>query len=188
MACYNTLGKPFAHVRKTWHSPSDIYVENVHFDWFNQYLCTGEHFQSDLDIFRFDFMFMKPHYVPPLLCFNVQTDIFFFYYNSSFFYNAYPLDAGAVVIKISLYYLRKRGQWRKHWYIITQVKLYHWKINLRQHFFYSSLISFTMIQHLVGKIGIQNISWIKNFIERKYIKQTSIVYQFMNFGVATPVW
>ena len=35
---------------KTWRTPSDIFVENVHFDWFNRYLCTGEHFQSDLDI------------------------------------------------------------------------------------------------------------------------------------------
>ena len=35
-------------------------MENVHFEWFNQYLYTGEHFQSDLDIFQFDFMFVKP--------------------------------------------------------------------------------------------------------------------------------
>ena len=47
------------------------------FDWFKQYLCTGEHSQSDLDIFQFDFMFVKPHDVPPLLCFNVQTEIRF---------------------------------------------------------------------------------------------------------------
>ena len=84
LACYSTLGKPFAHVRKTWHSPSDIYVENVHFYWFKQYWCTGEHFQSGLDIFWFDFMFMKWHDIPPLLCFNVQTDMRLFYYNSSF--------------------------------------------------------------------------------------------------------
>ena len=36
-------------LRKTYCTPSDIYVENVHFDWFNQYLCTGEHFQSDVN-------------------------------------------------------------------------------------------------------------------------------------------
>ena len=52
-------------------------MENVTFDWFNQYFCTGEHFQSDLDIFQFDFMFVKPHDVPPLLCFNVQTEMRF---------------------------------------------------------------------------------------------------------------
>ena len=57
--------------------PSVIYVENVHFKWFYQYLCSGEHFQSDLDIFQFDFMFVKPHDVPPLLCFNVQTEMRF---------------------------------------------------------------------------------------------------------------
>ena len=51
-----------------------MYVENIHFNWFNQYLCTGEHFQLDLDIFQFDFMFVK-HGVPPLLRFNVQTEM-----------------------------------------------------------------------------------------------------------------
>ena len=54
-----------------------FYVENVHFDWFNQYLCTGEHLQSDLDIFQFDFMFPKPHDLPQLLCANVQTEMRF---------------------------------------------------------------------------------------------------------------
>ena len=46
---------------------------DVHFEWFNHYWCTGEHFKSDLDIFQFDFMLVKPHDVPPLLCFNVRT-------------------------------------------------------------------------------------------------------------------
>ena len=32
--------------------PPLIYVENVHFDLFNQYLCTGDHIQSDLDIYQ----------------------------------------------------------------------------------------------------------------------------------------
>ena len=41
-------------LRYTKRTPSVIHVENVHFYWFNQYLYTGEHFQSDLDIFQFD--------------------------------------------------------------------------------------------------------------------------------------
>ena len=43
----------------------------------NQYLCIGEHLQSDLDIFQLDFMSVKPHDVPPLLSANVQTEIRF---------------------------------------------------------------------------------------------------------------
>ena len=50
-------------------------MENVHVDWFNQYLCTGEHYQSDLDIFQFDFVLVNPHDVPPPLCVNVQTEM-----------------------------------------------------------------------------------------------------------------
>ena len=34
-------------------------------------------FQSDLDIFQFDFMFVKPYDVPPLLCVNVHTEMRF---------------------------------------------------------------------------------------------------------------
>ena len=73
----DTLGNPFAYPGINITHLSVIYVENVHFDWFKQYLYTGEHFQSDLDIFQFDFMFVKPHDVPPLLCFNVQTEMRF---------------------------------------------------------------------------------------------------------------
>ena len=72
-----TLGNPSTYPGINITRPSVIYVENVHFDWFNQYLCTGEHFQSDLDIFQFVFMFVKPHDVPLLLCFNVQTEMRF---------------------------------------------------------------------------------------------------------------
>ena len=72
-----TLGNPFAHPGKNTTHPSVIYVENVHFDWFNKYSCTGEHFQSDLDIFQFDLLFVKPHDVPPLLCANMQTEMRF---------------------------------------------------------------------------------------------------------------
>ena len=57
--------------------PSVIYLENVQFDWFNQNVCKGEYFQSNLDIFQFDFMFVKPHDVPPLLCFDLQTEMRF---------------------------------------------------------------------------------------------------------------
>ena len=52
-------------------------MQNVYFDWFNQYLCTGEHFQSSLDIFQFNIMVVKPHDVPPLLCVKVQTELRF---------------------------------------------------------------------------------------------------------------
>ena len=38
---------------------------------------TNIHLQSDLDIFQFDFMFVKLHDVPPLLCFNVLTEMRF---------------------------------------------------------------------------------------------------------------
>ena len=54
------------------------------FDWFNWYLCTGEHVQSDLDIFRFDFMLMKPLDVPPHFTLTCQL-MWDFYYNSSCF-------------------------------------------------------------------------------------------------------
>ena len=63
-------------------------MENVHFDLFNQCLYTGEHFQSDQDITRFDFMFVKPHDVFPLLSFN-----------------AYPLETGV------RYVFPKVGEW-----------------------------------------------------------------------------
>ena len=42
-----------------------MYVENVSRDF--HYLCTGEYLQPDLDIVQFDFMFVKPHDVPPPL-------------------------------------------------------------------------------------------------------------------------
>ena len=51
---------------RTLRLPSDIWVKNVHFDWFKRYVCTGEHFQSYLDIFG------MPRDVPPMFCFNVQ--------------------------------------------------------------------------------------------------------------------
>ena len=65
----------------------------------NQYSCAGEHFRSDPDIFQFDFKFVKPHDVPPLLCFNVQTEMGFGV--EQLFYNAYPLETGAVLLQIS---------------------------------------------------------------------------------------
>ena len=74
------LEEEYSSVKLKQCAPSVIYLENVNFDWFDQYLCTGEHFQSDLDIFQFDFMFVKPPGpmdVPPLLCFNVQTEMRF---------------------------------------------------------------------------------------------------------------
>ena len=61
----------------TIHRPY-IFVENVHFDWLNRYVCIGEHLQSDLDIFRFEFIFVKPRDAPPMFCFIVQTDMRFF--------------------------------------------------------------------------------------------------------------
>ena len=61
------------------------------------------HIQSDLDIFQFDFMFVKPHDVPPLLCFNVQIEMRFWV---APFYNAYPLETRAVLLKISFQFAR----------------------------------------------------------------------------------
>ena len=72
-----TLGNPFTYPGKNIMCPFCYLRENVHFDWFNHYLCTGKHFQSNLDIFQFDFMFVKPDDVPPLLCLNVQTEMRF---------------------------------------------------------------------------------------------------------------
>ena len=73
----NTLGNPFAYPGINITHSFCYFRGNVHSDWFNQYLCTGERFQSDLDIFQFDFMFVKPHNLPPLLCFSVQTELRF---------------------------------------------------------------------------------------------------------------
>ena len=70
-----------------------------------QYLCTGEHFESDLDILRFNLMVVKPYYVPSLLCFNVQTDVRFWLRQLPY-HNAYPMDTGTVVIKISCQFAR----------------------------------------------------------------------------------
>ena len=74
---FYTLGNPFAHPGNNITHPFCYLRGKCSFDWFNQYLCTGEHFQSDLDTFQFDFMFVKPHDVPPLLCCNAQTEIRF---------------------------------------------------------------------------------------------------------------
>ena len=74
---FYTLGNPFAYSGITITRPFCCLRGNVHFDWFVQYLCTREHFQSDLDIFQFHFMFVKPRDVPPLLCVNVQTEMRF---------------------------------------------------------------------------------------------------------------
>ena len=41
---YNTPGNPLAHLEKIQRPPCDIYVEDVHFDWFNREICTWEHF------------------------------------------------------------------------------------------------------------------------------------------------
>ena len=64
------LGNPSAHPGKNITHPLCYSNGNVHFEWFNQYSCTGEYFQSDLDIFPFGFMFVNNS------C---------FYYNSSSF-------------------------------------------------------------------------------------------------------
>ena len=73
----NTPGNPFAYPGINITRPFSYLRGNVHFDWFNQYLCTGEQFQLDLDIFQCGFMFVKPHNVPPLLFVNVQTEMRF---------------------------------------------------------------------------------------------------------------
>ena len=73
----DTLVNPFAYPGLNLMYPFCYLRGNVHFDWFNQYLCTGEHLQSDLGICQFDFMSAKPHDEPPLLCANVQTEMRF---------------------------------------------------------------------------------------------------------------
>ena len=71
-ACWVTFTHP--PWEKIQRPPFGIYVENDHFDWLNRCLHTAQHFQSDLNIFRFDFIFTEPHDGPPMFCFNVQTD------------------------------------------------------------------------------------------------------------------
>ena len=75
---YFTLGNRFAHPGKNITHPFCYLRGKWSFDWFYQYLCTGEHFQSGFDIFQFDFKFVKPRDVPPL-----EWD---FDYNSSCFH------------------------------------------------------------------------------------------------------
>ena len=78
-------------------------MENVHFKWFNQYSCTGEHLQSDLNIFQFDFMFVKPHDVPPLLCANMQTEMRFGVEHS--FLQRLPSGNRSSMVRVMPYYL-----------------------------------------------------------------------------------
>ena len=68
------------------------------------------YFQSDLDIFQFDFMFMKPRNMPPMFCFYVETDTESLYYNSSCIQRVgvvKSLVSGAVVIQIFHANIRK---------------------------------------------------------------------------------
>ena len=66
----STPGNPFAHLGKIQRPTFDFHMENVNFDWFWQ------------NMFRFDFMFVKPRDVSPVFCFNLQT-IMNIHYNSS---------------------------------------------------------------------------------------------------------
>ena len=92
------------HLGKIQRPPSDVILKNFHFDWFNRYVYTWEHFQSDIHIFRFDFIFVKPRIVPPMFCFNVKTTRDF-YLKSSCLQRigvVKSLVSGAVVIKKNL--------------------------------------------------------------------------------------
>ena len=97
------LGNPFTHLEKNITPPSDICMENVHFDWFDRHVYTEEHFQSDLDIFRFDFMFVNHTMCLP--CFALTGKLTQdFHYNNSCLQRAgvvKDLVSGTVVIKIS---------------------------------------------------------------------------------------
>ena len=63
----NMVHNPFTHLGKNMMTPFYFCMDHVHFDWFYRYVCIGEHFWSDLNIFifRFDFMFVKPRNAPP---------------------------------------------------------------------------------------------------------------------------
>ena len=74
---HNTQGNPFAYPGINITRPFVYLRGKCSFDWFNQWLCSGEHLQSDLDMFQFDFMFVKPHQVPPLHYANVLTEMRF---------------------------------------------------------------------------------------------------------------
>ena len=92
-----TLGNPF------------VCVKNVHFDWLNLYLWysyTGENLQSDLDIFQFDFISVKPHDVPSLFCLTckLKCDLD---YNSSCFQRK-GVVKGAVIIYLNLISVNNR--------------------------------------------------------------------------------
>ena len=72
-----TPGNPFAYPGINITRPFCYLRGKCSSDWLNQYLCNGEYLQSDLDIFQFYFMFVKPHDVAPLLYANVQTEMRF---------------------------------------------------------------------------------------------------------------
>ena len=83
MVAYEFLGPP---VRKSaftlGKNTTDTFLYNLgkcSFYWFNRYLCTGEHSQSDLEIFWFDFMFVKPCDLPPMFCFTCKMTRDFYY-------------------------------------------------------------------------------------------------------------
>ena len=74
---------------------------------------------------RFDFMFVKPRDVPPMFCFNVQTDMWFFYYNSLWHqtvFKAYPLGTGVITIKKFLVSLHVKAKHRRHFAWFTNIK------------------------------------------------------------------
>ena len=75
-------------------------MENVHFDWFNQYLCTGEHLRLDLETNFGSILCMWNH----TMCFKCKLMPM-----TPNFYDVYPLKTGAVVIKILSVYMLKQN-------------------------------------------------------------------------------
>ena len=75
-----TPGNTFAHLVKNpmttfWYLSGKCPLWVIKLMVHTSYI--GEHFLLDLDIFQLDFMFVKPCDVPPMFCFNMQTDMKF---------------------------------------------------------------------------------------------------------------
>ena len=66
----NPLAHLWQNTTLTWY-----FRGNIHLHWFNRFVCTGEHFQSDLDVSRFDTMFVKLRDLPPIF-YHTHTHCF----------------------------------------------------------------------------------------------------------------
>ena len=162
-----TLDNPFVHLWKNDSVPLLI-LRGKCSSWLI-YSCTGEHFQSDLDIFRFDFMFVKPLDVPPLFCFNVQTDMRFVLQ-----WLLYPegrrFKKGAVAIKLHIVYRQWAGIWFNYMYGVNE-----WQPEIFNSAVYVLIFCY---------ICTFSLNWYNLLSTPKYYSQfTSVFFSFGGGGV-----